>query len=398
MKLPFASLETQYRNALLNDVLPFWLNHSIDDHGGFFTCLDRDGAVYDTDKFVWLQARQVWTLSMLSNRLQKNSAWLDVARHGVTFLRAHGRDRDGAWYFSLNRDGDPLVQPYNIFSDCFAAMAFSQYALATGDDEARGIALKTFRAILSRKDNPKGIYTKTVGWSRPLKSYALPMILLNVVKEVAWMLPVAEREALEQKLVDEVVGLFIDKETGLVYEHVAPDGSHPDTFEGRVLNPGHGIEGMWFLMDLALNRRDVDLVQKALRSVFTTLERGWDTEYGGIFAFLDARGKPPLQMEWDQKLWWVHVETLVALLMGYAATGREDCLTWFERVHDYTWKTFQDPGHGEWWGYMNRRGELLLPLKGGKWKGCFHMPRCLYLCAELLGGLVRSGGKPYLAA
>jgi len=31
-----------------------------------------------------------------------------------------------------------------------------------------------------------------------------------------------------------------------------------------------------------------------------------------------------------------------------------------------------------------RRGEVLLPLKGGKWKGCFHVPRGLFQCWQIL--------------
>ena len=65
----------------------------------------------------------------------------------------------------------------------------------------------------------------------------------------------------------------------------------------------------------------------------------------------------------------------MALLMGYALTGRAECLEWYRRVHDYTWAHFPDPEYGEWFGYLNRAGEVLLPLKGGKWKGCFHVPR-----------------------
>jgi len=84
------------------------------------------------------------------------------------------------------------------------------------------------------------------------------------------------------------------------------------------------------------------------------------------------------QLEWDQKLWWVHIETLIALIKGYYYTGDPACLKWFEKVHEYTWSHFPDPEYGEWFGYLSRRGEVLLPLKGGKWKGCFHVPRGLY--------------------
>ncbi|MDR0728878.1 MAG: AGE family epimerase/isomerase, partial [Prevotellaceae bacterium] len=59
-------------------------------------------------------------------------------------------------------------------------------------------------------------------------------------------------------------------------------------------------------------------------------------------------------------------------------------LRWFERLHDYTWSHFKDTDYPEWYGYLNRRGEVLLPLKGGKWKGCFHIPRGLYQCWKTL--------------
>ena len=115
-----------YREELLNNILPFWLEHSKDEkNGGFFTCLDRAGNVYDTDKFMWLQGRQVWCFSYMYHHVAQNQEWLDMALHGAKFMQQHGRDASGNWYFSLERSGKPLVQPYNIFSDCFATMAFA---------------------------------------------------------------------------------------------------------------------------------------------------------------------------------------------------------------------------------------------------------------------------------
>jgi N-acylglucosamine 2-epimerase len=379
-----------YRRALLEDVIPFWQAHSPDrEHGGYFTCLDRDGKVYDTDKFVWLQARQVWTFSMLYNRVEARPEWLEMARLGAEFLRAHGRAATGAWYFALTRQGQPLVQPYNIFSDCFAAMAFGQYALAAGDDSAADVARATYHHILERQENPKGPYSKLVPGARPLHNFALPMILCNLVLELEGLLPAAEVEATIDRCVATVMGRFLDPATHLVVENIAPDGSRVDSFDGRLLNPGHAIEAMWFLMDVDRRRGDGALLQQTTDVTLAMLERGWDQEHGGVFYFLDRLGRPVQQLEWDQKLWWVHCETLVALLMGYALTGRPECWDWFERVHAYTWAHFPDPEFGEWFGYLNRRGEVLLPLKGGKWKGCFHVPRSLYRCWRLFETLGR---------
>ncbi|MCI0699350.1 AGE family epimerase/isomerase [candidate division KSB1 bacterium] len=381
----YRQYEKQYRAALLDEVMPFWQKYSLDRaHGGYFSCLDRDGTVYDTDKFIWLQARQVWTFSMLFNRLEQRQQWLDIARHGIDFLRKHGRDANGNWYFSLDQQGNALVQPYNIFSDCFAAMAFSEFARASGDEVCRDMALQTYKNIIARQDNPKGKYSKIVPGARPLRSFALPMILANLTMEMSWLLKDTDEQADTASLVNDIMNTFLDKERGIIYEHVALDGSHPDCFDGRLINPGHGLESMWFVMEIAHQRGDDEAIERAVDAALSILQFGWDEKFGGIFYFWDAQGKPPQQLEWDQKLWWVHVEALIAMLMGYALTGREACWQWFEKLHDYTWGHFPDPQYGEWFGYLNRRGEVLLSLKGGKWKGCFHVPRALFRCWQEL--------------
>jgi N-acylglucosamine 2-epimerase len=384
-----------YLDQLNNNVIPFWLNHSKDaDHGGYFTCLDREGKVYDTDKFTWLQARQVWCFSMLYNQVEKNQEWLDFAIHGADFLKKHGRDDDGNWYFSFTREGKPLVQPYNIFSDCFATMAFGQLFKATKKQEYADIALGTFHNILSRQDNPKGKYSKAFPGTRPLQGFSMPMILSNLVLEIEELLDPALTEEIISHAIHTVMDVFYQPNLGLILENVTPEGAFLDCFEGRLLNPGHAIEGMWFMMDLATRRSDERLKRKAVDITLSTLEWGWDKKYDGIFYFLDVKGHPPQQLEWDQKLWWVHMETLITLLKGYLHTGDKRCWEWFERVHEYSWKKFADPEYGEWYGYLNRQGEVLLPLKGGKWKGCFHVPRGLYQCWKTLKLISNKKSQP----
>lgn len=371
-------LAEQYKNELLNNVVPFWENHSADpEFGGFLTCLDREGNVYDTDKFIWLQGRQVWMFSKLYNEVGRNDRWLDIAQNGAQFLNKFGHDGAYNWYFSVTRDGKPLVQPYNIFSDCFATMAFGQLFKATGHPEYATIARTTFEHILTRSDNPKGLYNKAFPGTRPLKGFSLPMILCNLSLEIEHLLPASLVEGTVNQCIHEVMDVFYDPQSGLIMENVDNQGNLSDSFDGRLLNPGHAIEAMWFIMDLSERLNRPELGEKAVGIMLRTLEYGWDKEYGGIYYFLDRKGYPPQQLEWDQKLWWVHVETLISLIKGYAITGDVSCLKWFEQVHDYTWAHFPDPDFGEWYGYLNRRGEVLLPLKGGKWKGCFHVPRGL---------------------
>lgn len=368
-----------YRENLLNDVVPFWMENSKDEKfGGYFTCLDTTGNVYDTDKFIWLQCRQVWCFSMLYNKVEKKQEWLDFAIHGAEFLIKHGRDTEGNWYFSLNQNGVPLTQPFNIFSDCFASMAFGQLYQATNKKEYGDIAVATFHNILRRQNDPKGKYSKAFPDTRPLKSFALPMILCNLVLEIEHLLDPVLVESTIANGMDSVMNVFCQPKSGLILENVNIDGSFSDSFDGRLVNPGHGLESMWFMMDLAKRSNDQKLIQKAVDTTISILEYSWDTKYGGIFYFMDIKGHPPQQLEWDQKLWWVHIETIISLLKGYLLTGDIRCWQWFEKVHAYTWSHFPDAENGEWFGYLNRQGEVLLPMKGGKWKGCFHVPRGLY--------------------
>ncbi len=368
-----------YRTNLLENVVPFWEKKSIDRvYGGFFTCLTKEGEVYDTDKFIWLQCRQVWTFSMLYLRVEARAEWLEIAEQGARFLIKHGRDENKDWYFSLSREGRPLVQAYNIFSDCFATMAFAQLSKATGHTEYADIAKQTFKHILSRRDQPKGKYTKTVAGTRDLQSFSLPMILCNLVLEIEHLLDPVFVEQILKDGVHQVLDVFYKEEYGVILEHVTTSGDFNDSYEGRLVNPGHGLESMWFVMDIAARTNDLQTIRKCVDITLSTLEYGWDKTDGGLFYFLDVKGYPPQQLEWDQKLWWVHVEAMIAALKGYLHTGDERCWQWFEKLHAYTWPRYVDDIHGEWYGYLNKRGEVLLPLKGGKWKGCFHVPRGLY--------------------
>ncbi|WP_417014507.1 AGE family epimerase/isomerase [Alistipes sp.] len=391
--MDFSKFAERYHDELFDQILPFWLEKSQDrECGGYFTCLDRKGDVYDTDKFIWLQGREVWLFAMLCNRVEKRPEWLACAVQGGEFLRRYGHDGNYNWYFALTRDGKPLVEPYNIFSYTFAAMAFAQLSLATGNEEYAEIARKTFDRILERRDNPKGRWNKQTG-VRPLKGFSLSMILCNLALEIEHLIDPELLQRTIDECLHEVLEVFYRPELGLLLENVAPDGSLSDSFDGRLINPGHGIEATWFIMDLGRRLNRPDLISKAVRIALKTADYGWDKTYGGIYYFLDRKGAPQQQLEWDQKLWWVHIETMIAMLKGYALTGSQEALEWFKRVDEYTWSHFKDPQYPEWYGYLNRRGEVLLPLKGGKWKGCFHVPRGLYQCWRVLEELKMRDAK-----
>lgn len=389
--IDFSQMSKQYMDELLYSVLPFWLDNSQDTKfGGYFSCLNRDGSVYDKDKFVWLQGREVWMFSMLYNKLMKNEEWLACARQGGEFLKKYGHDENMDFYFSLTREGKPIVQPYNIFSNTFACMAFAQLAEATQNDEYAELAKKIFNRILERQGNPKGSWNKAYPGTRPMKDFALPMIVCNMALEIENILD--DKDLLNktiERCEHEVMDVFYQPDLGVMVENVSSvDNSLVDCFEGRTVNPGHDLEALWFMENLGVRLDDKELIKKCVDISLSVIEYGWDKEFGGIYYFMDRKGYPQQQLEWDQKLWWVHIEAAIAMIKGYQLTGNQKCLDWFLKLHDYLWARFKDKEYPEWFGYLNRRGEVLLPLKGGKWKGCFHVPRGLYQIGTILEGLV----------
>jgi len=380
-----SSFSALYLKELTEEVIPFWEQYSIDqEYGGFFTCIDDHHKIYDTDKFVWLQARQVWTFATLYDRLEQRDSWRKIAEHGSDFLESKAHDGEFNWFFSLRRDGQALVVPYNIFSYTFACMAMGKMHQITGAEKYKNAVDQSLKKIIERAEKPKGHWDKSFPNTRPLKNFALPMILCNLYNELGDLVDETEKYERTNDCVNEIFDHFWDQKRGVILENVSPNGDFSDTFEGRLVNPGHGLEAMWFIMDLGVQFDRKDWIDKAVEISLSIVEKGWDKDKEGIFYFQDAQGHPLQQLEWDQKLWWVHLEAMICFLRGFELTSSKACWDWFDKIHGYTWKHFRDPKRaGEWYGYLNRSGEVLLHLKGGKWKGCFHVPRALLQLHEI---------------
>lgn len=385
-----SELHRLFSEELFESVVPFWLNHSLDrEHGGYFSCLERDGAVFDTDKFAWMQGRGIWMFSKLCSQYGARSEWLEAARHGAEFMRAHGGAPNGDTYFALDRKGNPLVQPYNIYSDCFLCTAYAEYSRVSGEEWAKDEALRLYRRIQERQDNPKGIWTKQIPGSRVFCAMSFPMVQMTMARELSGYLPDEVVEPVIQNTLDAFWIRHVDRERKRVFERVLPDGSHDfSVMEGRLLNPGHALEILWLIMDVADSRGDRKMVEDCAEAMLWSIGSGWDEKYGGIFYYRDYMGYPTEKLESGMKLWWVHAEALAAMLLAYKLTGDSRHERWFEKLCDYSFTHFSDKGHGgEWFGYLDRRGEPAFTLKGGKWKGFFHIPRALMLCEQWLSGL-----------
>ena len=389
----------QYSQELFENCLPFWLNYSIDDvNGGIYSCLDRVGQIYSTDKSVWLNGRSAWTFSHLCNQYGIRAEWHDVAESCLNFLNDYCIDRsDGRMYFSVTKDGKPLRKRRYFFSECFYIIANAEYALAFNDENALYAARKYYDFILSIYRDPScdpyKITPKNLLYTRDCKTFSNVMILLNVTNTVKRCDPLnsMKYERISQELIDEMLNGFYNEEYGVFLENISSDGQLFDNCStARLVNPGHGIEGAWFILSEAIDLNNHQLVEAAANIFKSTLSMGWDKEYGGLYYFRDLLGWPPEQCENNMKLWWPHTEAIIACIMLYEATGDDYFFKEFKKLTDYAFSSFSDPEYGEWYGYLSRNGEPVLPAsKGSLFKGPFHLPRMLITVERSLDRLIK---------
>lgn len=373
-----------FRRELFESVVPFWLNHSLDrECGGYFNCLDRRGRVYDTTKHMWLQGRQVWMFSKLYNAVERKPEWREAAEIGFEFIRRCGTGSEGRVYFSVDRAGRPVFIQRKIFSECFYILALIEFSRLVGDSSIRADAEAMFRRVDRWRSDPAALGRPALAGQEPSSSLAVPMIMLSLADEFCSDSDSTPYDPIIGPSVEEIL-LHLRPDERLVYENVRPDGSLIEGSEGRLLNPGHAIETGWFLLEHGKKRGDRRAVEAGLNMIDWMFEKGWDSEYGGIYYFLDAGGFSPAQLEWPMKLWWPHCEAAYAMLAAFEETGEELYARRFEQVVEYAFPRFSDPEHGEWFGYLDRRGRPTHDLKGGPYKGCFHVPRFLWMSIRLL--------------
>jgi len=417
------------RTDLYGRVLPFWMNHSVDEeYGGFFNNLDNDGSVFDTHKHIWLQGRQCWMFARIANAFSSDEEFdayvkkynqnlpsqctnihtkakvnplpltrsnlIKTARAGVQFLRDHAvRKADGHIYFCLDRTGQPALLQRKPFSATFMIIALAEVGAATGEQILSDEAVDLLNRVLGWIKTPGSLGKEGLPGNPPLDPLNVPMIILNIISELSRTIPMKSDTERNNFYKDERIWCskeilkHVHADKKVILESVRSDGSiDASTPEGRLINPGHAIEAGWFLLGYGQNEKNSELIQQSLNVINWSWELGWDTKYGngGFLYFLDLEGFTPTQLEWNMKLWWPVAEAMVAMSMAYAETLQTEYLEKFQLVTDWTFEHLCDKQYGEWYGYSDRHGKVTHQFKGGPYKGCFHVPRALFLCEQNL--------------
>jgi len=112
---------------LNTDILPFWLNHTIDgEHGGFRGKISNDLTVDPhANKGLILNARILWTFSKAFG-VYKAPEYLAAATRAYEYICRHFWDYEyGGVYWMLDYSGLPVDTKKRIYGQ-----AFTVYALA----------------------------------------------------------------------------------------------------------------------------------------------------------------------------------------------------------------------------------------------------------------------------
>ena len=377
--------KNKFSKTLFEDFIPFWEKFSPDPiYGGFLCGFDRDGELFFEDKSVWQQGRSLWMFSKLYNEFEKNPKWLEFARSGYDFINKYCFDENGHMYFKVTRDGKPLINRRYYFSEAFAIMGYAEFYIAVKDEEVKQRAVDLFKKMFHYYITPGCFPPKVNPKTRSVRTHSIVMIMLNVCQHMRKIDDSPIYNTIIDACISEITNNLVKEDEKALFETVGAHGERLNSPEGRLINPGHSMETAWFLMEEAALRKDAELMKKAIQIIEWSFDIGWDKEMGGIFYFRDIENKPVLSLEWDMKLLWPHCEALIAFLRSYMFTGQEKYLDYFDRITEYIYAHFPDPGHSEWFGHLHRDGTPISYIKGSDWKGPYHNVRAFMQIIELL--------------
>lgn len=369
----------RYREEFTGRVLPFWLRHAPDAiSGGFHSCLDERGEVFDPRKYVWMVARAAWMFARIFREWEPRPEYRAAAETNIEFLRRHAREGEPRCWFRLTDEGVAEAYQRKPYAAFFVALAYTEWSRITGDrallDEAEGL----YALIVEGIRNP-------TQFGRPALPGGVGYTQLADLYVEAWLAAELDavaphpRYGMAVNAAMERLAAHFDPQLGLFRENAATGDAvafarYP---EGRLVCAGSSLEVSWLFLHLLRRYPRAGLAERLHGAILSALEFGWDTEYGGIHYFQDAEGRPPVALESNMKLWWPHTEAIYASALAYRQTGDERYLDWWRRVDEYAFRTFADSELGEWYGYCDRRGAVATRIKGGPYKGAFHVPRML---------------------
>ncbi|BBD80489.1 AGE family epimerase/isomerase [Aerosticca soli] len=384
-------------------ILAFYQPHVLDPAGGFFHYFKDDGRVYDTrHRHLVSSTRFVYNYAMAAREFA-SPAYLDMARHGLAYLREVHRDPATGGYAWTICDGHPEDRTNHAYGVAFVLLAYAS-ARKAGLDTAAWME-ETWELLARRFWEPEaGLYRDEADpdWHfSPYRGQNANMHLCEAML-TAWQAS-GEGRYLERALTlaDHITRRQAAKAGGLVWEHYDAHWNvdwdyHKDDpkhlFRPWGFQPGHQTEWAKLLLILereldGAGRTKPDWLLPTARHLFdTAVERAWDDTYGGLCYGFDPEGR----ICDDDKYFWVQAESLAAAALLHERTGEAVYDDWYIRLWTYAWRHFVDHRHGAWYRILTRDNRKYSDEKSPAGKTDYHT---MGACHEVLA-LIRRGGRP----
>lgn len=386
------TLRKEVTEELEGNILPFWMNKMTDrERGGFYGRISgEDVLMPDEPKGAILNARILWTFSA-AYRLLKKPEYLAAATRAERYLLDFFYDKQfGGIYWSVDCEGNPLDTKKQIYALGFAIYGLSEYARATGDEEALEYAIRLFEVIEKYSfDTEKNGYVEalTRDW-QPIADMRLSdkdenekktmNTHLHILEPYANLYRVWKDGRLKTQLKN-LIELFVTKILDTQTYHLNLFFEDDWTNKYHLISYGHDIEASWLIHEAALVLGD-ETVLKQIEPVIVRIARAADEGLNADGSMMYERFSD--KGETDRELhWWVQAENVVGHLNLYQHFGDEEALSTALRCWQFIKDKLIDRENGEWYwsrfadGSINRNDD-----KAGFWKCPYHNGR---MCLEI---------------
>ena len=386
-------MKQEMEEELVSNILPFWINRMTDEvNGGFYGRITgREEVKPEAEKGAILNARILWTFSA-AYRLLKRPEYLETATRAKRTLIDRFYDNEfGGVYWSLDYKGNPLDTKKQIYALGFAIYGLSEYARATGDDEALAYAIRLFETIEEHSFDPvKNGYCEalTREWgeiadmrlsAKDENERKTMNTHLHIIEPYTNLYRVWKTPELE-KSIRNLLDIFTDKLLNKETYHL--DLFFNDEWEGKrnIESYGHDIEASWLLHETALVLDDKILlhkIERIIRRIADAADEGLRPDGSMVYEHWKDGDKYDLQRQW-----WVQCENIIGHIDLYQYFRTEENLLVAISCWNYVAKHLLDAKNGEWhWailedGTVNKEDD-----KAGFWKCPYHNSR---MCLELI--------------
>ncbi len=390
------------RSLLESSILDFYLPASLDrEYGGYLEELDEQGKFTCDEKFLTLQARQVWFFSAMANANIRRDETLAAAKLGYDFLCQHFYDSQNGGYFTkVERKGTPTDRRKHVYPLSFVIYAFVEYGRASGHDEPLKRAMSLFETLESHcYDRTHGGYEEFFdeAWQPVTDPNASSYIgaiglktynsHLHLMEAFTSLYQATHDDRVRERLAELVQIITVSVRCPNYPCNVDAwnaDWSLVETPQNLRASYGHDVECIWLTLEAsaALGRPASSLRTWATSLAENSLAYGFDHEHGGFF-YTGPLGKPS---DDRKKEWWTQAEAMVGMLFMSELTSKPKYREAFDKTFAFV-KEFQISDRGGWWATVNEDGSPHSNRsRTSMWQGAYHNGRALLLCEALLDG------------